>query len=339
MAGENFVKNLIQQWANTTFPLYRQHNRQNDYYQYTPPYPSSHTIEQFLGGLERRSWRMSIRNTQTGSGWQNNNHLGTQNIINGGGEINFVNHYNPAAPNPYKTLWEAIAGVGASHKAEHQFSRGGCLEGTRERALGAVHDWASAKESEALPICWLSGAAGVGKSAIALTIAKSFEAMALLASSFFFFRSDSRRNNPSALMLTIAHALTIITPLMRNPIEQRISADPTILEANLEEQFRDLVLAPSLMWQGALWGVPVVPNIVIIDGLDECGDEEAQMRILSIIKTTYHCTPHFPLRFLICSRPEAWISEEFSDGLLLQLSETIVLDDSSEARDDIRRLS
>ncbi|KAK1216450.1 hypothetical protein PQX77_020919 [Marasmius sp. AFHP31] len=283
---------------------------------------------------------MSIRNTQAGSGSQNNNtHSGTQNIIYGGREINFVNNYNPAAPNPHKTLWEAIAGVGASHKAEHQFSRGGCLEGTRERALGAIYDWASAKAPGALPICWLSGAAGVGKSAIALTIAKSFDAMALLASSFFFFRSDPRRNNSSALMLTIAHALTTITPLMQNSIGQRISADPTILEANLEEQFHELVLIPVMMWSrdSSRWRVPVVPNLVIIDGLDECGNEETQLRILSIIGSAYQRTPNFPLRFLICSRPEAWISEEFSDGLLLQLSETIVLDDSLEARHDIRR--
>ncbi|KAK1216447.1 hypothetical protein PQX77_020916 [Marasmius sp. AFHP31] len=282
---------------------------------------------------------MSIRNTQTGSGSQNNNtHSGTQNIFYGGGEINFVNIYNPAATNPCKTLWEAIASVGASHKAEHQFSRGECLEGTRARALGTIYDWASAKNPRALPICWLSGAAGVGKSAIALTIAKSCESTALL-SSFFFFRSDPQRNNPSALMLTIAHALSTTTPSMRDHIEQRISANPTILNANLEEQFHELVLIPVLMRSrdSSRWRVPVVPNLVIIDGLDECGNEGTQLRILSIIRSAYQRTPNLPLRFLICSRPEAWISEEFSDGLLLQLSETIVLDDSLEARNDIRR--
>ncbi|KAK1221830.1 hypothetical protein PQX77_015351 [Marasmius sp. AFHP31] len=140
-------------------------------------------------------------------------------------------------------------------------------------------------------------------------------------------------------MLTIAHALGTTTPSMRNHIEQRISADPKILDANLEEQFHELVLRPVLMWsrESSRWCVPVVPNLVIIDGLDECGNEETQLRILSIIGSAYQRTPNFPLRFLISSRPEAWILEEFSDGLLVQLSETIVLDDSLEARDDIRR--
>ncbi|KAK1232883.1 hypothetical protein PQX77_003996 [Marasmius sp. AFHP31] len=286
---------------------------------------------------------MSIENTHTGSGPQNNNHAGTQHIhYDGqighvsGGKVNFVKHFNTTVSNPHKNLWDSIAGVGASHKAEHQFSRGECLEGTRERALVAIHDWASAKEPEALPICWLSGPAGVGKSAIALTIAQSFERLSLLASSFFFFRSDPKRNNPSALVLTIAHELATTSSLMRNCIEHRISTDPKILEARLEEQFRELIIAPVLAWsrQRSLWGAPVVPNIVIIDGLDECGDEETQLRVLSIVRSAYQQTPHFPLRFLICSRPEAWIREDFADEPLFRLSKNIILGDSPE---DIRR--
>ncbi|KAK1225442.1 hypothetical protein PQX77_011623 [Marasmius sp. AFHP31] len=289
--------------------------------------------------------QVSTQNTNAGLGSQNNNnHSGTQNVhYDGqigqvlGGEVNL--HFNAKGSDGFKRLSDAIAGVGASHKAEHQFSRGVCLEGTRETACTAIHDWASAKGPEALPICWLSGPAGVGKSAIALTTAKSLENLGLLASSFFFFRSDAKRNNPSALALTIAHELAIMTPLMRNSIEERISADPRILEASLEEQFRELVIAPAVMWNTERSGcdAPAVTNIVIIDGLDECGDEATQLRILSIIESTYQQTPHFPLRFLICSRPEAWIREAFSDKALLQLSENVVLDDSPEAREDVRR--
>ncbi|KAJ8091716.1 hypothetical protein PM082_020951 [Marasmius tenuissimus] len=286
---------------------------------------------------------MSIQNTHTGSGPQNNNHAGTQHIhYDGqigqvsGGEVSFVKYFNTTVSNPHKNLWDAIAGVGASHKAEHQFSRGECLEGTRKRALVAIHDWASAKGPEALPICWLSGPAGVGKTAIALTIAQSFEGLSLLASSFFFFRSDPKRNNPSALVLTIAHELATTSSFMRNCIERRISTDPKIMEARLEEQFRELIIAPALAWSLS-GGAPVVPNIVIIDGLDECGDDETQLRVLSIIGSAYQQGPRLPLRFLICSRPEAWIREGFSDEPLSRLSRNIILDDSLEAREDIRR--
>ncbi|KAJ8091630.1 hypothetical protein PM082_020864 [Marasmius tenuissimus] len=290
---------------------------------------------------------MYTHNNHTGWGTQNNNHSGTQNVNYGdgqigqvlGGEVHFVKHFNTTDSTPLKSLSDAIAGVGASHKAEHQFSRGACLKDTRKSALASIHDWASAKGPEASPICWLSGAAGVGKSAIALSIAKSFEDQGLLSSSFFFFRSDPKRNTPSALVPTIAYDLAITTPLMQNCIEETISADCRILEASLEEQFRKLIIAPTLVWnrQRSLWGAPVAPNVIIIDGLDECGDEDIQLRVLTMIKSAYCQHPDFPLRFLVCSRPEAWIQEAFSDDTLSRLSSDIILDDSLEARTDIRR--
>ncbi|KAK1219320.1 hypothetical protein PQX77_017973 [Marasmius sp. AFHP31] len=290
--------------------------------------------------------QVSTPNTNIGLGSQNNNNnSGTQNVQYGEGQINQVlggevNLYiNKKGFKGLNRLSKAIAGVGASHKAEHQFSRGKCLPETRETARAAIHDWASAKGPGALPICWLSGAAGVGKTAIALTIAELLDNLGLLTSSFFFFRSDAKRNNPSALALTIAHELAITAPLMRKYIEARILADPRILEASLERQFCELVTTPASVWrvERSRSEALAAANIIILDGLDECGDEETQLRILSIIESTYQNIPDFPLRFLICSRPEAWIQEAFSDNTLLCLSKFIVLDDNPEARKDIKR--
>ncbi|KAJ8076268.1 hypothetical protein PM082_000687 [Marasmius tenuissimus] len=288
---------------------------------------------------------MSIytHNTNTGRGTQHNNTAAHQNIYYG--EVN--NNLNVAIYEPLKRLWDAIAGIGASHKAEHQFDRGACLDGTREAVLEILRKW-GLTEDQLLPICWLSGAAGVGKSSIALSIAKFYEERGALVSSFFFFRSDPKRNNPSALVPTIAHGLATIAHgpttvtvsfLMCRDIEDRISKDPTILPATLEEQFRELVLEPSLKWsrQSATWGFPVGPQIVFLDGLDECSHEETQLRILAIIQSAYEQNPEFPLRFLICSRPEAWIQEAFVDDRLRKLSKVIVLDESFEPNRDIRQ--
>ncbi|KAL0072243.1 hypothetical protein AAF712_000003 [Marasmius tenuissimus] len=280
---------------------------------------------------------MSTQNINSGRGTQNNNNAAQQNINYGGGQ---VNNFNIAVSEPLKHLWDKIAGVGASHKAEHQFTRGACLEGTREAVLAILREW-GLTEDQLLPICWLSGAAGVGKSSIALTIAKFYEEKGVLVSSFFFFRSDHKRNNPSALIPTIAYGLATTVPLMRNSIEERISRDPAILDAalQLEEQFRELVVEPALKWseQSALSGSPASPQIVILDGLDECGDEDTQLRILDIIRSAYEQIPQFPLRFLICSRPEAWIREEFVAERLRKLSKNIVLDEAFMPDRDITR--
>ncbi|KAJ8076246.1 hypothetical protein PM082_000665 [Marasmius tenuissimus] len=276
----------------------------------------------------------TTQNTHTGQGPQNNNNAGYQNIYYG--EVN--NSLNMTVSEPLKRLWDAIAGVGASHKAEHQFDRGACLEGTREAVLAILREWGLAAE-QLLPICWLSGAAGVGKSSIALTIAKFYERESILVSSFFFFRSDHKRNTPSALIPTITYGLATTIPLMRNYIEERLSRDPAILEVALEEQFRELIVELTLKWsrQRAIWGSSVGPHIVILDGLDECGDEDTQLRILAIIRSAYQHSPEFPLRFLICSRPEAWLREAFIDDHLRNFSKTIVLDETFEPNRDIRR--
>ncbi|KAK1230037.1 hypothetical protein PQX77_006887 [Marasmius sp. AFHP31] len=300
-----------------------------------------------------------IQNYQSSSGLQNNNNAaGTQNV-----NVSFVNSFNTATSHPLKTLWDAIVGVGASHNAEQQYARGECLPGTREEVIRIILEWISSNERE-FPICWLAGTAGVGKTAIAITIAKECERRGRLASSFFFFRSDPKRNNPSALVLTIAHGLVVKIPSCRVLINQRISDDPTILEAQMEEQFQELVMKPYVpghqtplppqkpqkpslrqKWLGRirkLLGKPLlagtkVPSLVIIDGLDECGDEQTQKRVLSMIQSAFHDSPHFPLRFLICSRPEAWLREAFAADPLSRLSKSILLNDEFRPAEDIMK--
>ncbi|KAK1217875.1 hypothetical protein PQX77_019454 [Marasmius sp. AFHP31] len=259
-------------------------------------------------------------------------------VVNNAGR-DFVNHYHTIIQNnPRGNIWGILSGIGASHQAEHQFERGECLPGTRKKALDGIHDWWSTRQHDQ-PICWLSGAAGVGKSAIAMTVAQTCEAEKSLVSSFFFFRSDPNRNNPSALWLTVAHGLTLAIPALRNVIEERIANNPTILDASLERQFCDLILnpAPDWSWPRDLAGVLPAPTVIVIDGLDECGDEKTQLRILSIIQSAYRRVPHFPLRFLICSRPESWIQEAFADEPISHLSKRIFLDDSLAAQEDIRQ--
>ncbi|KAL0570498.1 hypothetical protein V5O48_011464 [Marasmius crinis-equi] len=275
--------------------------------------------------------------SNTGSGiWQHNNTGSGQNI-NYGGDQN-INQRFGAEIDSRVVLWDAIKHVGFSHKAEQQFLRGECLEGTREEVLQTIHGWRIPDGWE-LPICWLSGAAGVGKTSIAMTVAKSCEEDGLLMS-FFFFRSDPDRNNPSALILAIAYGLAAAHSLVREEIDNVITTDRAILGARLEEQFQKLILLPiakscaraaddTFAFKG--------PTLVIIDGLDECGDEEIQSRILSAISSAYHQYPHFPLQFLICSRPEAWIREAFKSQRLLDATKDIVLDDTFDPTRDIKR--
>ncbi|KAG7085511.1 hypothetical protein E1B28_003072 [Marasmius oreades] len=264
---------------------------------------------------------------------------GNQHILNGArnttigqaafncaGRDQVYHNYYDANP-----LWDAIADVGASHNSEQQVERGRCLPGTREAVLRLIHKW-RASEDQGLPVCWLSGTAGVGKSAIALTVAEECEKDGLVAS-FFFFRSDPRRNNPSSLILSITHGLVVTRPHLKTLVNRRIVADPRILKARLEDQYKELILGnlnhpPSLSDQK-------LPDLVIVDGLDECGDGAMQRRVLSIIFSTYQQPSQYPLRFLICSRPESWIKLAFRGFSEAQFTKHIKLDDSFRPQYDI----
>ncbi|KAF9260616.1 hypothetical protein L218DRAFT_577441 [Marasmius fiardii PR-910] len=241
---------------------------------------------------------------------------------------NFNQNYYAISSNP---LWEAIADVGASHNSEIQVERGRCLPGTRESVLKIIREW-KRSGSGSSPVCWLSGAAGVGKSAIALTFAEECEDEGLVAS-FFFFRSDPKRNNPSSLVLSIAHGLVVTRPHLGPLVNQQITADPRILKATLENQYKKLVLrnldhpSPS--------PAEASPDLVIIDGLDECSDPNTQQRVLSIIFSAAQQSLHSPLRFLICSRPEAWIRDVFVSSAYCSLTKHIKLDDSFRSWYDV----
>ncbi|KAK1218932.1 hypothetical protein PQX77_018374 [Marasmius sp. AFHP31] len=271
-----------------------------------------------------------------------------QNLHTGAGDLNvnnigrdLVQNVTTTASDPaHKALWRTVAAVGASHTSEQQYTRGTCLEGTRGEAIGDIHTWRVSGDSS-LPICWLVGKAGVGKSAITMTVAKACEEDGLVAS-FFFYRPDPKRDNPSSLIPTIALGLRSKFPLLRTFIDEQISRDPTILNANLEDQFRELVFKPSLhMKRSELEGklAQKVPNLIIIDGLDECGDEDTQVCILSIILSSYQQLPSTwsPLKYLISSRPEAWIREAFDEEDLSRVTKRIALTNNYQTDCDIEQ--
>ncbi|KAK1225791.1 hypothetical protein PQX77_011257 [Marasmius sp. AFHP31] len=263
----------------------------------------------------------------SGSGMQNNYSATNRNInhIGAGGVVKIRTssaddaHASGHRPDPSKVLWEKIAGVRASHNAEQQYQQGTCLEETRVVLLRMIYEWGA---GQAPPLFWLTGAAGIGKTAIAMSAAKECERRGLLASSFFFYR-----NNPKVFVLTLAYDLISTMPIsVGSLIERRISENRRILEARLEDQFRELILTPISESQCDESEWARFPNLVILDGLDET----MQLRILDMIQDAFQHEPHLPLRFLICSRPELWIKEAFDAEPLRTLSRVILLDDAFE---------
>ncbi len=97
-------------------------------------------------------------------------------------------------------------------------------------------NWTLGKESTNELIMWLHGPAGAGKSAIAQRIAELCHEADRLLASFFFSKSDSRRNRADLLFPTIAYQIACAFPGARALIEQEITRDPLIFTRSLESQ-------------------------------------------------------------------------------------------------------
>ena len=185
---------------------------------------------------------------------------------------------------------------------------------------------------------WLHGAAGAGKSAIAQRIAELFhEANILLASYFASNRADPRRMNANYIIPTISYQIASTIPAARLLIEEEITRNPLIFTRSLEAQMVALIVRPlqPLVTTGFFADPTSARRLVIIDGLDEIADRNAQVKVLEVITNAlqHH---HIPLIFLITSRPEQAISHAFSMRPLKIMTGRLLLDEKFQPDDDIR---
>ncbi|KIK61962.1 hypothetical protein GYMLUDRAFT_224215, partial [Collybiopsis luxurians FD-317 M1] len=239
--------------------------------------------------------------------------------------------------------------AGAAHNAEQRFPPPNCHPGTRTQILEILRNWVN-DSTKTTPIYWLYGAAGIGKSAIAQTVSEEF-AKSRLAASFFFSRTDPTRNRLKHFFVAISLQLAtshVLGPLLRNSIDLTIRHSRTIINANLEEQFQELIAKPCNLLTAEQW--KELPRLIVIDGLDECLDIASQERLLSIIreaKSKSTCEEELtgeaksgsilPLEFLICSRPEPRIRNAFNHQDFHTLVARCDLGDAFESGKDIAK--
>ncbi|KAI3611298.1 nwd2 [Moniliophthora roreri] len=236
---------------------------------------------------------------------------------------------------PILALWRAIEDVGASHDSATRYPAPKCHPNTCQEVQNVIYDWIHSPSPEN-QVFWLYGPAGAGKSAIAQTIAETAQQKGYLASSFFFSRTDPKRNTAGSLFLIVAYGLAISIPELRVPIGQAIEKDPAVLRASLEEQFEKLIVEPCKTLKqlhGPSW-------LIVVDGLDECSGsryaKQEQQRILFIIaKAMAALMRCIRLRFLICSRPEPPIREAFDTDGFRWLLHRIALDNTFETSRDM----
>ena len=135
----------------------------------------------------------------------------------------------------------------------------GCLPGTRMAFLDFIVDWVNDPASERCLV--LFGQAGTGKSSIAHEVARRFNNMHRLTSSFIFLRKEQSKREAYHLFTTLARDLSDRYPSFKTALG-RIVKDNSSLRVgtrDYETLFQSLILEP-------LKGLHIVgPILVVID--------------------------------------------------------------------------
>ncbi|EKM77130.1 hypothetical protein AGABI1DRAFT_77542, partial [Agaricus bisporus var. burnettii JB137-S8] len=222
---------------------------------------------------------------------------------------------------------------GAKHDDSARDPPPRCHPETRVQLIARITAWFEGQASLEL-LLWITGPAGVGKSAVVQTVAEYLVKSHRLGASVFLSRPN-KRDNPHGVFITIAYQLATRIEAYRDYIVERLRLDPDLLNGDLQAQFTTFIVEPFVEKKigagGKRWGI-------LLDGLDELQGTDAQCEIIRLIISFAHEHPNAPLVWIIASRPESQISNVFEDDELrgTYWSEYIPID-STEACADVER--
>ncbi|KZP24074.1 hypothetical protein FIBSPDRAFT_429067 [Athelia psychrophila] len=184
--------------------------------------------------------------------------------------------------------------------------RASCLAGTREDLLKDIID-RLVTPSEGQNVLWLHGAAGLGKSTLANSIAEHFRGRRQQGAFLFFDRNAPLESTPARVIRTLAYQLAEHDQAIKTAISSAMEKDPQLTSAPLSTQFTSLLVDPLSAASREIKG----PVIIVLDALDECGGPESRRALLSLLSQELAKFPR-QFRFLITSRPDADIARVFN---------------------------
>ena len=123
------------------------------------------------------------------------------------------------------------------------------------------------------------GSRDLGKSTILHTIAKQCDDEGRLAFSFFFSRGKADRSDPAKVIPTFAYQLAKSLPAIQQPLlHVLIKENPFAPHLRLHHQLKNLIIDPAHEIKQT-----ILPMVVIMDGLDECSDEDLLLQLIHLL--------------------------------------------------------
>ncbi|RPD52670.1 hypothetical protein L227DRAFT_441185 [Lentinus tigrinus ALCF2SS1-6] len=209
------------------------------------------------------------------------------------------------------------------------------LAGTRDAVWKRFNEWVSGNK----PVCFLIGAAGMGKSTIASEFCRRREEHGDLGASFFFKRGDAHVGSTMLFFTTLAYQLAQSRMALRPYI---VRAADHHMRAGRAQQMQlaveDLLRKPLRDAKDA--GVLSAPVYIVIDALDECNESASQPDLVPrCLELLVSCALEYPssFRVLITSRPHPNHVEEARRKPEIENSSVLVSLYNVEEREAIDR--
>jgi len=188
-----------------------------------------------------------------------------------------------------------------------------CMKGTRTAILQKIED--EIKNVNGPNVIWIRGSPGVGKSALAASIARQLEDQKRRVIAFRFDRTESTTITTNALWRAVACDLARFYSSLRPHLTQGIQGHRS---SDIDRLFKSLIEEPLSML-GDDVSHEELP-VIVIDALDECGglrhDESGREDLQSLLRTLKRWIQANHLKkfkMVITSRPEDGIT--FPDSI------------------------
>ena len=186
----------------------------------------------------------------------------------------------------------------------------GCLPKTRTEIITAIILWATqGEQSDGAPddsipvpsgdcrVLWLCGVVGSGKSSIAIATAKILRRAGLPGSLYAFESALRNERHPLNMFSTIARHLAEHDPIRKKRLLDAIRNPDIQKLLDCEMQFNTFILDACQNRSS------MHETLIVIDGFDECGDEDTRKEALNILTQRANDLPK-GIRILVTSRHE-----------------------------------
>ncbi|KJA20392.1 hypothetical protein HYPSUDRAFT_117564, partial [Hypholoma sublateritium FD-334 SS-4] len=206
-----------------------------------------------------------------------------------------------------------------------------CHPNTRQAVQNEIMDWILQTVTRIQWMLWMNGAAGAGKSAIARSIVALCLERNIPIASFFFFRTDSRRNTVQSLVPTLLYQLIQQLPDLLEIVVPKIESDPLIFTKSLETQLRYLIFDPLRRLHRKS---PLGVIVLLLDGVDECKGHRNQTDLVRLI-ADFLSTRDLPIIAFFGSRAESHLQQKFQSCDVSTNLHLLSLDNRYNADQDI----